>query len=231
MRQSVRILFNAGVMFGRMALTFGVGLYATRVLVNLLGHADYGLLATLGATGILLVFLGRGLNDSAQRNLAHEIGRGDPTQLEAVFVSTLVLFLAMSAAVLLFGVLIEPLVIRAIQIPPGREEAASRVFLLTLLNLIVLTATTPFRAVVNARQAMGQVAAFDLLRSTLSLVSVLLLFVVEGDALVLYAMFLLIGALLRCLAMALLCAWRFPEARAPGHQCPADPCGAASSSR
>lgn len=200
-------------MFGRMVLTFGVGLYATRVLVNLLGHEDFGLLATLGATGTLLVFVGRGLNSSAQRNLAHELGRDDPERLQAVFVATLVLFLGMSAAVLLVGVLLEPLVIRAIQIPSGREEAASRVFLLTLFNLVALTATTPYRAVVNARQAMGQVAAFDLLRSTLSLVSVLLLFVVEGDSLVLYAIFLLVSALARCFAMAALCAWRFPESR------------------
>lgn len=213
MRQSARILFNATVMFGRMALTFGVGLYATRVLVNVLGHSDFGVLATLGASGTLLVFVGRGLNASAQRNLAHELGGEDPDRLREVFHATLVLFSLMSALVLLVGVLVEPLVVRAIQIPPGREEAASRVFLLTLSNLVAITATTPFRAVVNARQAMGQVAAFELLRSLLSLAAVLLLFVVEGDALVLYATFLLVASLLRSLAMAGLCAVRFPESR------------------
>jgi O-antigen/teichoic acid export membrane protein len=213
MRQSARILLNTALMFGRMFFTFGVGLYATRILINLLGHSDYGVLAALGATGALTMFIGRGLNVSAQRYLAYEIGRSDDDRLSEVFTSTLVLFSGMSVGVLLFGVAIEPLVIEAVQIPPEREAAASTVFYFTLVNLVTIMAVTPFRSVVNARQAMGQVALFETVRSLLRLVSVVLLFVVEGDSLVLYAGFLMVFAIARSLAMAAVCVYRFPESR------------------
>jgi O-antigen/teichoic acid export membrane protein len=211
--QSARILFNAAVMLGRMVFTFGVGLYSTRVLINVLGHSDYGVLAALGASGALLIFVGRSLNVSGQRYLAHEIGKADDERLRQVFNSTLALFAGMSLCILLLGVLVQPIVIDAVNIPPEREAAASRVFYFVLLNLVAVTAVTPFRSVVNARQAMGQIAFFESLRSLLRLVCVLLLFVVEGDSLVLFAGFLMVAGVVRSLAMAIVCAYRFPESR------------------
>jgi O-antigen/teichoic acid export membrane protein len=211
--QSSRLILNGAVMLGRLFLTFGVGLYATRVLVNLLGYSDFGLLASMGATGALVVFVGHSLNMSAQRALAHEIGRDDLELLVEAFNSTLAIFLIASAGLLVLGLMIEPLVVAAIQIPEGRADAAAWVFRLTVLHLVIETAITPFRSIVVARQAMTQIAVFDTLRSLLSLVAVLLLFHVEGDALVLYATFLLLGSILRSAGMALLTVYRFPESR------------------
>ena len=213
MHQSLRLITNGAVMLGRLFLTFGVGLYATRVLVNLLGYSDFGLLASMGATGTLVVFVGHSLNMSAQRALAHEIGREDLGRLVEAFNSTVAIFLVASLGLLALGLLIEPLVVGAIQIPEGRAVAATWVFRITVLHLVIETAITPFRSIVVARQAMTQIAAFDAMRSLLNLAAVLLLFRVEGDSLVLYAFFLLVASILRSAAMVSLTMYRFPESR------------------
>jgi O-antigen/teichoic acid export membrane protein len=211
--QSSRLILNGAVMLARLVLTLGVGLYATRVLVNVLGYSDFGLLAAMGATGILVVFVSHSLNRSAQRALAHEIGREDISRLVEAFNSTLAIFLVASVGLLALGLLLEPLVVAAIQIPEDRADAAAWVFRLTVLQLATETATTPFRSIVVARQAMVQIAAFETLRSLLSLLAVLLLLHVEGDSLVLYASFLLMASILRSVGMVLLTAVRFPESR------------------
>jgi len=66
-RQSARLIFNSGAMFTWMVLTVGVGLYATRILLNILGHSDFGLLTTPGANGTLITFFGYSPNQSAER--------------------------------------------------------------------------------------------------------------------------------------------------------------------
>lgn len=213
MQQSSRLILNGAVMLARLFLTFGVGLYATRVLVGVLGYSDFGLLASMGASGSLVVFVGHSLNMSAQRALAHEIGREDLERLVEAFNSTLAIFLVASACLLALGLLVEPLVVGAIQIPQDRVSAAAWVFRLTVLHLVIETAVTPFRSIVVARQAMTQIAAFDALRSLLNLAAVLMLFYADGDSLVLYAIFLLVAGTLRATAMALLTVYRFPESR------------------
>ena len=213
MHQSSRLILNGAVMLARLFVTFGVGLYATRVLVNLLGYSDFGLLAAMGATGVLVMFVGQSLNMSGQRALAHEIGREDLERLVEVFNSTLAIFLVASGGLMTLGLLIEPLVVAAIQIPEGRADAAASVYRLTIFLLVIETATTPFRSVVEARQAMTQTAAFDTLRTLLRLAAVLLLFQFDGDSLVLYATFLLVAGIIRSGAMVLLTMYRFPESR------------------
>ena len=85
-------------MLARLFVTFGVGLYATRVLVNLLGYSDFGLLAAMGATGVLVMFVGQSLNMSGQRALAHESGREELERPVEVFNSTLAIFLVAGVA-------------------------------------------------------------------------------------------------------------------------------------
>lgn len=213
MHQSSRLILNGAVMLARLFLTFGLGLYATRVLVSVLGYSDFGLLASMGATGTLVVFVGHSLNMSAQRALAHEIGRDDLERLVEAFNSTLAIFLIASVLLLALALLIEPLLIAAIKIPEGRAGAAAWVFRLTVLQLVIETASTPFRSIAAAHQAMTQIAAFDTLRSLMSLIAVLLLLHVDGDALVLYATFLLGGGILRSAGMVLLTVYLFPESR------------------
>ena len=211
--QSSRLVFNTLVTFGRMGLTFGVGLLATRVLLDTLGHIDFGLVAALGASGTLVIFLGYSLSSAAVRYLAHEIGRADDERLIEVFNASLVLFLLLGAGMLAVGVALQPVLLSALNIPPERLDAAWWVYLLTLLSLVLTTVNTPFGSVVAARQAMGQLALFDAIRTVLSLVAALLLLVVDGDRMIYYAAFVLAAGMLRILAMVVVSMWRFPESR------------------
>jgi O-antigen/teichoic acid export membrane protein len=196
-----------------MVLTFGIGLYVTRLLLDLLGASDFGLLAALGAGGTLLLQLTPALNAGAIRNMAYELGRADARRASEVFNATLVLFAGMGLVLLLAGLLVARPLLAGLTIPPGREHAAAAVFYLTIANLVATTLSAPFRGAIEARQAMGQVAAGEVIRSLLNLACVGLILVVEGDPLVVYASGLLAATVLRALGTAVIGGIRFPEIR------------------
>jgi O-antigen/teichoic acid export membrane protein len=217
-RQSIRLVVNTGTLLGRMVVTFGIGLYITRLLLELLGASDFGLLAALGASGTLLLLVTPALNAGAIRNMAYELGRADARRASEVFNATLMLFLGMGTLLLLIGLVAAPPLLEALTIPPAREHAATVVLYLTLANLVVTTISAPWRGAIEARQAMGQVAAGEVIRTLLNLGCVGLILVVDDDPLVVYSAGLLSATLLRAIGTAVIGGIRFPEIRVrPSH--------------
>jgi O-antigen/teichoic acid export membrane protein len=217
-RQSIRLVVNTATLLSRMVVTFGIGLYITRLLLEALGASDFGLLAALGASGTLLLLVTPALNAGAIRNMAYELGRTDARRASEVFNATLVLFLGMGLLLLVVGLVAAPPLLEALTIPPAREQAATAVLYLTLANLVVTTLSAPFRGAIEARQAMGQVATGEIIRTLLNLGCVGLIFVIEGDPLVIYASGLLAATVLRALGTAVVGGIRFPEIRIrPSH--------------
>lgn len=216
MRQSTRIVVNTAIVFLRMAMTFGIGLYVTRLLIAELGRTDYGILAALGASATLLAIARGALSTSAQRHLAHALGTNDRVHLEETFSTTLVVFAGLAAVLAGLGWLVGPAIVGVLDLPADREGAASMIFELTVANLVVIALFTPFTAVAEAHQSEGQVQAFDLIRSVLHLTIALSLPRFD-DPLVAYAALILASTVFRQTTNAAVSLIRFPESRArPG---------------
>lgn len=215
MRQSSLLIFNTALLFSRMALTFGIGIYCTRLLVQLLGHADFGLLSALGASGTLLLITSRSLESSSQRHLAHAIGSGNREQLGRVFANTLAVFAGLATCLLMVAAAAGPALLGAINIPPERQHAATLVYTFTMLGLAVTTVGIPFRSVFAAHQEMAAVASFETWRSILNLACALAMLATDGDRLVVYAGAKFVSTLLQSGANTLSCMWRHPESRLP----------------
>jgi O-antigen/teichoic acid export membrane protein len=212
-RQSIRLIVNTVTLLSRMVVTFGIGLYITRLLLELLGTTGFGLLAALGATGTMLHLLTPSLSTGAIRNMAYELGRADLANSIRVFNATLVIFGVMALVIFGAGLIAAGPLLGALTIPAGREPVAAFVYAVTLVQLCLSTAATPFAGAVEARQAMGQVAAGEIGRSLLNLASVGSILVFEGDPLVVYSTALLIATLLRIATNATIATLRFPEVR------------------
>jgi len=212
-RQSIRLVLNTATLFSRMLLTFGIGLYSTRLLLQALGASDFGLMTALGASGTLILTITPALNTGAMRDLGYHMGRADRERATDVFNATLVLFGAMGLGVLAVGSAIAGPLLAALEIPAGRESAAAVAFHVTIAQLAVITLGTPFRGAVEAQQAMGQVAADETSRTLLSLLAAASILVIPGDPLIVYSLALLAGTLLRFGVNATVAAARFPELR------------------
>jgi O-antigen/teichoic acid export membrane protein len=218
LRQSTLLIINTSVTYMRMGLTILLGLVATRLLVHLLGFADFGVLSALGATGVLLSVVADAFSGSAQRHMAYEIGQKNHARLLTVFNTSLALFVGLAAGVIVLGSVLSPLIVRGLTVPIGRQTAAWWTLELTLASLALTIAQVPFAAFADARQALALNALRDLLGSLLAIAAVGLLYIVPGDRMVLYAGFFMVTRGI-VLAVAATAAMRFfPECR-PNLRC------------
>lgn len=192
MRQSTLLIVNTLATYARMAITVGMGLVATRLLVRQLGLEDFGLLAALGASGAMFLLVTEGLTTSVQRQLAYEIGRGDRDRLEVVFHTAWLTYLGVGLAFVVGLAALGPVVLRILDIPAGRETAAGWVYYLVVINLGLLIMAAPYRAVAEAHQAVVLTALFGVMDSLVLLGAALcLLMGGGGDRLIRYAVWLL----------------------------------------
>ena len=200
-----------------MACTFGVGLFVTRIVLDSVGASDFGVLAALGGSGALFLAISQALGLSAKRHLAYEIGRGNDGSLDELFNTALVLFVVLAAVLVGLGLALAPVLLDAFTIPVGREQAAWVALHVTLAGLAISVMISPFYAVVEARQAMGQVAIFEIIRSLLHLAAAIWVSQYHGDRLVAYS--ILVGCVVftRASFFAVTTALRFPESRPNPH--------------
>lgn len=196
MGQANRLISNVLVTYLRMALTIGIGLVTTRLLLSTLGEVDFGLFYVLGGGLSLIMLISTALSDAAQRHMAYEIGRGDDMALRQVFSTSVVVYLALGVLIAVIGLALRPAFLHGLTIPHDRLIAAGWVYNLTLLNMGLSVLATPFLAVFLARQAMIQDAVFALFTSVAGLVAVLLTPLIHADHLIGYAILITSSRLL-----------------------------------
>ena len=61
----------------RMLVVLFVGLYATRVILDVLGEVDFGVYQVAGSVVVLCTFLLEALSNASYRYLAYDLGRND----------------------------------------------------------------------------------------------------------------------------------------------------------
>ena len=70
-----RIAQNTLLLYFRMLLTIIVGLYTSRVILNVLGISDYGIYNVVGGVVSMLSFLNAAMTGASQRFIAFELGK------------------------------------------------------------------------------------------------------------------------------------------------------------
>jgi Na+-driven multidrug efflux pump len=213
MKQSNLLILNTVAIYGRMLLSVGFGVIATRLVFSRLGAADFGLNAVIGAGGSLLLILSDALVGSAQRHISYEIGKGEQGRLREVFSSSVALFAATACIMAAVGAALGPRLLASLSIPPGREAVARMCYGLTVGSLAVTCASTPFRAAFQAHQSIVVDSLLDLLSSVLNFMIAVALLAWPGDPLLGFS----IGSALVIAAIAVValiaCLTRYPAMR------------------
>src|ERR1044072_7266739 len=92
------VVLNTGALYGRMLITMFIALYSTRLVLNALGAADYGIFTLVSGVIVMLSFLNVAMTISTQRYLSYYIGVGDEGKLRQVFNSSVLLHTMMGLA-------------------------------------------------------------------------------------------------------------------------------------
>ena len=186
---SRKILKNTLILYVRQIFVLAIGLFTTRLTLQVLGVSDFGVYAAVAGFTTLLSLITNTLSNGAQRFLTYELGRGDKEQLNKVYITSINIQILISIILLLIGETFGTwFVFNQMTLPTERLMTAFCVFQIALLNSIVSLVNSPNGAVIIAHEEMQIIAIATMLESILRLVSVIALFLRSWDKLIIYAL-------------------------------------------
>lgn len=207
-----RIARNTLILYFRMFLMMLIGLFTSRVILQSLGVADYGIYNAVGGFVAMFSLLSGTLTNSINRFLTFELGRGDAEKLKRVFSTSLNVMFILSAIVVVLGATVGGWFLSAkMNIPEGREEAAVVVLACSILTFVLTLISVPYNAAIIAHERMSAFAYISLVEAAAKLAIAFTLYKIPFDKLNVYAILLLTLSFLVRLLYGVYCKRHFHE--------------------
>lgn len=183
-----RIAKNTLVLYSRMLFMLLIGLYTSRVILDKLGEADYGIYNVVGGFVSMFTIVSGTMTTATQRYLSVEIGKGKAGDVRSVFSTMVYIHILFAVIVLLLGETIGVWFLNThMNFPPDRCEAANWVFQYSLLAFLMSICVMPYNGALIAYEKMSVFAYFSLLEAVLKLAICYVITQTVFDQLSLYA--------------------------------------------
>lgn len=169
-----------------------VGLYTSRVILDVLGIEDYGIYNVVGGFVVMFSVFSASLSNSITRYITFELGCRNMEKLRTVFSMSLNIQIIISAIIVLLVELVGVWFLNyRLNIPSDRLYAANWVMQFSLITFVVNLISLPYNALIIAYEKMDVFAYISLLEASLKLGVVYLLFISPVDKLIFMHFFLL----------------------------------------
>lgn len=209
-----RILRNTGMLYIRMLLAMVVGLYTTRVLLDVLGVEDFGIYFVVAGFVALLGFMQGAMTTATQRYFAFDLGQNSGNNLRDLFNTSLQVHALLAICIVLLAETAGYwFVSTRLTIPEGRLDVALLAYHLSVASFAITVMTVPMTAMLMANERMGLFALMSMADILLKLAAVLLLPYLGYDHLSMYAVLLLVVSLLTLSGYLLISRAIFPAVR------------------
>lgn len=210
--ENKRIAKNSVLLYIRLAVVMVGGLYISRIILDALGASDYGLYNVVGGFVTMFTIVSSSLTAATSRFITFELGKNDMERLKTVFsisvsihiVLSIILFVILES----FGVwyLNEKMVVE-----PGRLIAANYVLQFSIVSLLFNMLNIPYNAALMAHEHMDFYAYVSIFEVLARLVISLALPFLPSDALIAYAFFIMLLAVVVRILYIWYCKRNFEE--------------------
>lgn len=183
-----RIAKNTLLLYVQTLLAMFLALYTSRVLLDIVGVEDYGLYNVVGGLVVIFSLISSSMAASTSRFLTFELGKGNQERLSHIFSTAFVIHVIIGLIVV---ALLESVglwfLLKEMQIPEGRQEAAIWVFHCSVAGVFIGIINTPYIAVITAYERFYVFTYFALIDLLLKLLIVFLIQYIHYDQLKVYA--------------------------------------------
>jgi len=196
-----RIAQNTLYLYLRMLINLMVGLYTSRIILDVLGVSDYGLYNVVGGVVVLFSFLTGALGGATSRYITYHVGKKNVEELIKVFGNLKTLHILLALVIFVLAETIGLWFLNTqLNIPAGREEASFWVYQYAIFSAIIGILSLPYYSNLIAHERLGIYAVFTTIETVLKLVIVIVLPYIQYDSLIAYSfLFLLITTITRLL--------------------------------
>lgn len=211
---SNRIAKNTLALYVRMLFMMLVGLYTSRVVLDALGEANYGIYNVVGGVVPMLSVLTGVLSGAISRFITFELGVGNQERLKRIFSTSVnIQFIMALAAFVSCEVIGVWFLNEKMNIPSDRIEAAYFVLQCSIASFMVTLVSVPYNAVIVAHERMSAFAYISIIEAILKLIIAYLIYISPVDTLKLYAFLLFVVSLIMRVIYGVYCRKHFVEAQ------------------
>lgn len=195
-----------------MFISIIIGLYTSRVILEILGVNDYGIYNVVGGIVAMFSFLSSAMTAASQRFISFELGARNFEKLKKVFSTSIEIHLAIAFIIFLLAESIGLWFINTkLNISLDRMVAANWVYQSAVLSFMLTVVSVPYNACIVAHEHMQSFAYISIFEVVLKLVIVLSLTIIPYDKLITYSVLVLVVALIIRVIYGLYCKRHFSE--------------------
>ena len=210
--KSSRIAKNTLVLFLRMLLVIGVGLYTSRIVLDILGIENFGIYNVVGAIVILFSFFQNALTNATYRYFAYDLGTNNILHLKRTFSMAINVHAILAIALFFISETVGLYFLNTkLNIAANRMFAANIAYQFSILSFCANVLKTPYNSSIIAHEKMSFFALTSIIEAVLKLLIVFALTLFNADKLILYACLTFIIALLLLFCFHLYCRKQFTE--------------------
>lgn len=195
-----------------MFVTMAIGLYTSRVLLQVLGASDFGLYNVVGGVLTLFTMFSSALTIGTQRFLSYALGDKDIARLKRIFSIAFGLHVVIAAIILLLAETIGLWFLYTyLNIPNGRLIAAIWVYQFSVIAFLINLIQVPFQSCLIAHERMNMYAYMSIYDAVMKLLIIFLLLYTSYDKLISYGFFILVVNVTSVLIYNVYCRRYFEE--------------------
>ena len=162
----------------------------------------------------MLGFINAALSGATSRFITYELGCNNQERLAKTFSSAKIIHIGIAVVLFVLAETIGLWIVNSqLVIPTERIAAANIVYQCSIVTSIISIIQVPYNASIIAHENMDVFAGIEIMNTALKLLIVYLLLIFVGDKLILYAIFLLIVALMVFMTYRTYCRSKFNECR------------------
>lgn len=203
-RNSTRLIVNTSAQYARTVINLILSLYSTRLILNALGVADYGVYTLIAGVVSMLSFMTNAMVTTTQRYLSYHQTKSNLFTLQRLFSNSVIMHFIFSFLVLAILEIIGLFLFNGfLNIIPERIPAAKVVYQCAIFMILTSFMTAPFQALLISHENIVYISVVQVLDGVVKVGIATALTIWGSDKLILYGYLMLIIYLLNLLAYSI----------------------------
>ena len=211
-KDNKRLAKNTLFLYFRMFVTLVVGLYTSRVVLNVLGVTDYGIYNVLGGIVAIFATLNSAMASTSSRYITYYLGRGDDNKLKQIFCTVSFVHLAIASIVILACETIGLwFFYHHMAIPTDRVNVAFWLLQFSFAASFLSMINIPYTGLIIAHENMNIYAYISIFDVVMKLLIVFLIQITPVDKLLSYGFLILLVQIMDFLIYRCYCVRKYVE--------------------
>ena len=197
-----------------MLFTVAISLYTSRMVLNALGVADFGVYDVVGGVVTMMGFVNSTLIGASARFITFSQGTGNKIEIQKTFDCIVTLHYIFAILIL---ILCETIglwfVSNKLVVPDGRMDATIWVYQCAVIAALIEFISTPYNSLIVAHEKMSAFAFVSIYDKCIQLVIAFILLAAPYDRLIIYSVLIVIAKISVRLIYTLYCHRTFEESK------------------